>query len=1124
MSRRNLRPKKLDTNAGASPSMASIRSMLGLGRPTSNPKLAEMMGQILGSQRRPSRSDPIQEWLDSYLESMEMYPASIVDRAYDSEAAKIHVTGIFSDGHVTGEFIGGDGQYHVFVNFPDVTPLAGCSCAESRGVSPCIHSFLFLDDLTDRLDSNAGTICARIRHGNFDSKRPRPELYAYDSGKRIRQMLADLVPKHAPAPAVIEDASLLPLVEAASNRVAWNVVLQHGYLEIQPMLQVSKKRGDGWTKGRKLAMESLSEHSDCFSAADRSVRDLVRIEARSYRPSYLIDSVSAIQKLVDEPNVLMNGSPAEVRLFDAALKLQRSADGLRLIIDGSHAGQSHYVFAQGSLIHLRPDANTIQICYLGTQQLACLQSIVKMPQVPLEMESEMIDTAKRLQSLLTIYLPDEVAGKVVEEDYRPALLLRSRTDGALDYGIRLRDSLGTLIKAGSGRMVRSAERGGQPVQIKRSTNREFQIARNVAERFGLPAKESSGSLHDFETALNFIAQAQAAEEESEIEILWDKSSEKPMRLLGTVSSKNVSVGISTKRDWFQLSGSCNFGKESVDLSELISGLQAAGASEIRGDYVRLGEKGWAKISENLRTQFKQLYDSVSQERGSLKFDATSAPAIRSFMAEQVQMKSNQAWEKCLNRLEQAEKLEPTLPADLQADLRDYQHEGFKWLRRLAEWGVGGILADDMGLGKTVQTLAVILDRSKFGPTLVIAPTSVGFNWAREAAKFAPQLDTHLYRETDRADFLQQVGPGSLVVCSYGLALRDAKALAGIEWTTLVLDEAQAIKNSRSKTSAAIATIPADWKVALTGTPVENHLGELWSLFHVVSPGVLGGWEQFRRRFATPIEKNNDQERREALRDRLKPFLLRRTKSQVLKDLPPRSEMNLVIELSAAEREIYNQVRLSAVGEIDQIAKLSDVKDQRFRILALLTRLRQLACSPRLVHDTWQERSSKLKQLCETLHELREENHRVLVFSQFVQHLGLIREMLDEEKITYEYLDGSTTPQARQERVDRFQEGDASVFLISLKAGGTGLNLTAADYVIHMDPWWNPAVEDQATDRAHRIGQDKPVMVYRLISQGTIEEEILKLHDTKRDLVAGIMEGTSAAAKLSTEDLMAMLRA
>ena len=445
------------------------------------------------------------------------------------------------------------------------------------------------------------------------------------------------------------------------------------------------------------------------------------------------------------------------------------------------------------------------------------------------------------------------------------------------------------------------------------------------------------------------------------------------------------------------------------------------------------------------------------------------------------------------------------------------------MRRLAEWGVGGVLADDMGLGKTVQTLAVVLDRMNEGPALVIAPTSVGFNWAREAARFAPELRVHLYRETDREEFLTTIGPGDLVVASYGLALREGSALSKVIWGTLILDEAQAVKNSRSKTSQTIATFDSKWTVAVTGTPMENHLGELWSLFSLVSPGVFGGWESFRKRFAVPIEKNSDDESRQALAHRLQPFILRRTKSEVLTELPARTEMTLYVDLSPDERAQYEQVRKSAIGEIDAIAGLPDIQDQRFKILALLTRLRQFACHPGLVNKAWTGSSAKLDQLCETLENLREEGHRALIFSQFTEHLALIKKALDERGFTYEYLDGSTPAAARQDRVDSFQNGSATVFLISLKAGGTGLNLTAADYVIHMDPWWNPAVEDQATDRAHRYGQTKPVMVYRVVARGTIEEEILALHETKRDLVEGVLAGTGTAAKLSTDELIGMLR-
>ena len=720
--------------------------------------------------------------------------------------------------------------------------------------------------------------------------------------------------------------------------------------------------------------------------------------------------------------------------------------------------------------------------------------------------------------------PQNLAASCCVEDAPLAILLRSRSDGSLDFGVRVRDSAGALRHPGADPTIVTTERDGKTVQLQRLAESEFQRAKKLIDQLGVELSEEQwfGSITDFRIGLALIEKLQTGD--LDVEVLWDKSSEKPVSVLGNLTSKNVRVDITSKRNWFGVTGECDFGKQKLPLADLLEGMGAATVDDMQGDYLRVGDGQWARISDKLRARLKRLQDATHQDRKTLKLDATGAPAIRDLLESDVEVKATKAWQKCLDRLQRAEKLDPILPASLDATLRDYQVDGFKWLRRLAEWGVGGILADDMGLGKTLQALAVLLDRSAEGPALVIAPTSVGFNWGREAERFAPDLDVHLYRETEREDFLPSVGPGSLVICSYGLALRDAEALAQVQWSTVVLDEAQAIKNSRSKTSKAIAGLNADWTVALTGTPVENHLGELWSLFHVVSPGVFGGWDQFRKRYATPIEKHNDDESRHSLAERLQPFVLRRTKSEVLTELPPRTEMNLYVDLSPAERAEYEKVRLAALGEVELIESLPTIQDQRFKILALLTRLRQISCHAGLVNKNWTESSAKLDELCRTLESLREEGHRALVFSQFTQHLALIRKQLDQQGFTYEYLDGSTAAKARQQAVDRFQTGTADAFLISLKAGGTGLNLTAADYVIHMDPWWNPAVEDQATDRAHRIGQDKPVMVYRIIAKDTIEEEILALHESKRDLVAGVMQGTEAAAKLTNEDLIRMLRA
>jgi SNF2 family DNA or RNA helicase len=364
----------------------------------------------------------------------------------------------------------------------------------------------------------------------------------------------------------------------------------------------------------------------------------------------------------------------------------------------------------------------------------------------------------------------------------------------------------------------------------------------------------------------------------------------------------------------------------------------------------------------------------------------------------------------------------------------------------------------------------------------------------------------------------------LVIVSYQLLQRDAKRFLSRSWNTLVLDEAQFIKNAQTKTSQAIRRIEADWRIGLSGTPLENHLGELWSLFRTISPGLLGSWERFRQRFADPIERLKDDQRRQSLARLVRPFILRRTKDKVLRELPPRTEITLQAELSPLERRKYEDARLAALADLSGVVNdEGQAGQQRIRTLAWLTRLRQLACHPRLVDTAWKKSSAKLDLLVSLIEELREGEHRALVFSQFVKHLTVVRETLDQQGVTYQYLDGATPAKERQRRVDAFQAGEGELFLISLKAGGTGLNLTGADYVIHLDPWWNPAVEDQATDRAHRIGQQRPVTVYRLVAQGTIEEQILALHADKRELVAGVLDGTDVAASMNTADLIQLIK-
>jgi superfamily II DNA or RNA helicase len=457
------------------------------------------------------------------------------------------------------------------------------------------------------------------------------------------------------------------------------------------------------------------------------------------------------------------------------------------------------------------------------------------------------------------------------------------------------------------------------------------------------------------------------------------------------------------------------------------------------------------------------------------------------------------------------------PTGLLTELRPYQRQGLNWLQFLRGYELGGILADDMGLGKTVQALAHILVEKREGrldrPCLVVCPTSVVPNWLAEAARLAPELRILSLHGPDRADRFPEIDNADLVVTTYALLARDADRLLPVKWHMAVLDEAQAIKNSAAKTTQLVCRLDARHRLCLTGTPMENHLGELWSQFAFLMPGLLGDAKRFARVFRTPIEKKQDGERRAVLSGRLKPFLLRRTKSLVAADLPPKTEILRPLELAGPQRDLYETVRVAMHEKVRREVAEKGLARSHIVVLDALLKLRQVCCDPRLVKLTAAHQVSanaKLEHLMETLPPLIEDGRQILLFSQFTSMLDLIKPALAEAGIDFVELRGDTKDRAGP--VAQFQKGEAPLFLISLKAGGTGLNLTAADTVIHYDPWWNPALEDQATDRAHRIGQDKPVFVYKLVAQGTVEERMLELQQRKKALAAGIYDaadGTGA---------------
>ncbi|MEZ5460193.1 SNF2-related protein [Dokdonella sp.] len=514
------------------------------------------------------------------------------------------------------------------------------------------------------------------------------------------------------------------------------------------------------------------------------------------------------------------------------------------------------------------------------------------------------------------------------------------------------------------------------------------------------------------------------------------------------------------------------------------------------------------------------------EQGSLRLRRSQGTVLDELSAgNEMPWRGGERLRKELARLREARQ-PATEPEGFKATLRAYQRDGLAWLGFLADAGLGGVLADDMGLGKTVQVLAHLLSEKQRGhldqPALIVAPTSLVSNWRDEARRFTPDLSVLVLHGPARGGLHEAIPHQDLVITTYPLLARDRDELLSHEYALLVLDESQVVKNSKSQAARVVREIPARRRLAMTGTPLENHLGELWAQFDAVEPGLLGSERHFTRFFRTPIEKHDDAERRDRLSRRIAPLLLRRRKEDVLADLPEKTLIPRNIELDGAQRELYESLRLAQHERVLAEVQKRGLAQSGIIVLDALLKLRQACCDPRLVKLEGARRikeSAKLDLLLELTDSLVAEGRRILVFSQFAEMLDLIAKALTLRKQKFQMLTGQTPGSQRAELVARFQAEEVPIFLISLKAGGVGLNLTAADTVIHYDPWWNPAVEAQATDRAHRIGQDKPVFVYKLICTGTVEEKIQALQERKASLAEAVLEGGSTQAlRFDEEDL------
>ena len=660
------------------------------------------------------------------------------------------------------------------------------------------------------------------------------------------------------------------------------------------------------------------------------------------------------------------------------------------------------------------------------------------------------------------------------------------------------------------------QEGDRMIEIRRDQEIEEALWREVS-KFGLKREDNHFILKQRVTPVDFLLRYLPKLQQAGYEVFGE---EEMKRTRINRNKPKMSISVSSGIDWFDVLAVVSYGDVKVAFTEVRRAIKQ------RLGYVKLPDGSLGELPAEWLQRYSQLFALGEDTEGGVRLSRTQAALLELSLSQADSVAVDAEYSKRIELLKQFTHIEShPVPEAFCGVLRKYQVEGYNWLHFLHKYEFGGCLADDMGLGKTIQALVFMQSLYASGHTnaasLIIMPRSLLENWAREAARFTPNLKVLIHADTDRAEDHSDFENYHLVLTTYGVMLRDIKLFSKYRFHYLILDESQAIKNPVSQTARAARLLQGDHRLALTGTPVENSTEELWSLFAFLNPGQLGTQEAFREQFALPIQRNSDKSVAETLRILVHPFIMRRKKEEVAPELPPRTERLIYCVMSPNQQKIYQHTRDHYRNLLLGLVDEGGMQKARFKVLEGLLRLRQLANDPRLVDKSYKGVSSKFEAVLESMQVLREEGHKALVFSQFTSMLALLRQELDKLELPYLYLDGKT--QHRQQLVDRFQqEEEIPFFLISLRAGGTGLNLTAADYVLHIDPWWNPAVERQATDRTHRIGQERPVMIFKFIAEDTVEEKILQLQEKKQALVDQLITSDGSLMKSLSRDDISLL--
>lgn len=945
-----------------------------------------------------------------------------------------------------------------------------------------------------------------------------------------------------------------PTATDPDTRLLWGLHLASDG-SVQELVAYEQRRSArGWGRPKGVALSRFHRNPAPLEADDAKIVATLRQDANTR--VFRLDLSEALPALVGHPRVVI--APA----LDTLVDVVEAIPELDVTHQPARPGELQAVRVR-MVPYIDPTGGSalqgvVAVSASHQRELDALKSMRVLPKTPQRARLYRLNVAQRRVALLLglqgLTLPAEglaqlepvlaglgahfqihsdaspvQAGRELPADVRLRAELQPQGDGVLlrlvaapfgpDY------PAGPRPIPGQGRTRLVVALGGETLGVQRHLEAELANLETVLDACPMLTPVSSGTpcewvLDTPEDALALLERLPTLNALQGMD--WPKG--RPLRVDGA-SLQQLHLNLRTGREWFELDG-----RLKVD-EQLVLGLQQLfQLAQQHSRFVPMGEGRYLALTQDLRERLEDLAavgEVGKREEGSgttLRVPPVAAPWLEQATAG-TQLVTDAEFHQRLDRLEATRAVVPAVPHTLQASLRPYQEEGFEWAMRLAQAGLGACLADDMGLGKTLQALAVLLARASLGPALVVAPTSLLGNWRAEARKFAPTLRVSIYAEggPERATQVGTLGAGRVLLVSYPMLQIDQPVFSAKSWATLILDEAQAIKNASTKRSQAVFELQADFRLALSGTPIENRLAELWSIMRACNPGLLGSPQQFNERFAGPIERQRDRGAQRRLRRLIAPFVLRRTKSQVLTDLPPRTELIHKVEPEAVEQAHYEALRREVLAATEACLATAPVGQAHFNVLAGLTKLRRAACDPRLVNSQISAAGAKVRAFGELAAELVANGHKALVFSQFVDFLTLLKAPLDAAGIAYQYLDGSTPAAERTRRVEAFQAGQGEFFLISLKAGGFGLNLTVADYVVIADPWWNPAAEDQATGRAHRMGQQRPVTVYRLVNQGTLEDKIIALHQQKRELADLLLEGQETAVVPDAQALLALMR-